>query len=82
MFATSEFWIFLCLFAFFGILGYFKVHLTVAASLDKRAADIAAEPFEFWGSRSDGTRRNSGIHPGELRPLALGRRIGAIGNRP
>lgn len=43
MFASAEFWIFLCLFAFFGILGYFKVHRTVAASLDKRAADIAAE---------------------------------------
>lgn len=43
MFASAEFWIFLCLLAFFGILAYFKVHRTVAATLDKRAADIAAE---------------------------------------
>lgn len=43
MFATAEFWILACLVAFFVILGYFKVHRTVASSLDKRAADIAAE---------------------------------------
>lgn len=43
MFATAEFWILGCLVAFFLILGYFKVHRTVAGSLDKRAADIAAE---------------------------------------
>lgn len=43
MFATPEFWILLCLLAFFAILGYFKVHRTIAGSLDKRAADIAAE---------------------------------------
>ncbi|MAU62060.1 ATP F0F1 synthase subunit B [Parvibaculum sp.] len=43
MFATAEFWILACLVAFFAILGYFKVHRTIAGSLDKRAADIAAE---------------------------------------
>lgn len=43
MFATAEFWILACLIAFFAILGYFKVHRTIAGSLDKRAADIAAE---------------------------------------
>ena len=43
MFATAEFWILACLVAFFAILGYFKVHRTITASLDKRAADIAAE---------------------------------------
>ncbi|MFA7639095.1 MAG: ATP F0F1 synthase subunit B [Parvibaculum sp.] len=43
MFATAEFWILGCLVAFFLILGYFKVHRTIAGSLDKRAADIAAE---------------------------------------
>ncbi|ABS62317.1 H+transporting two-sector ATPase B/B' subunit [Parvibaculum lavamentivorans DS-1] len=43
MFATAEFWILACLVAFFAILGYFKVHRTLAATLDKRAADIAAE---------------------------------------
>lgn len=43
MFATAEFWILACLLAFFAILGYFKVHRTIAGSLDKRAADIAAE---------------------------------------
>src|SRR5690606_29543288 len=43
MFATADFWILGCLVAFFLILGYFKVHRTIAGSLDKRAADIAAE---------------------------------------
>ena len=43
MFATAEFWILACLVAFFTILGYFKVHRPIAGSLDKRAADIAAE---------------------------------------
>ncbi|HCX66735.1 ATP F0F1 synthase subunit B [Parvibaculum sp.] len=43
MLATAEFWILACLVAFFAILGYFKVHRTLASSLDKRAADIAAE---------------------------------------
>lgn len=43
MFATAEFWILACLVAFFAILGYFKVHRSIAGSLDKRAADIAAE---------------------------------------
>jgi F-type H+-transporting ATPase subunit b len=43
MFATAEFWILACLIAFFAILDYFKVHRTIAGSLDKRAADIAAE---------------------------------------
>lgn len=43
MLATAEFWILGCLVAFFLILAYFKVHRTVAGTLDKRAADIAAE---------------------------------------
>ncbi len=43
MFATPEFWVLISFLGFVGLVVYYKVPGMVAALLDKRAADIAAE---------------------------------------
>lgn len=43
MFATPEFWVLVSFLGFVGLVIYYKVPGMVAALLDKRAADIAAE---------------------------------------
>lgn len=43
MFATPEFWVLISFLGFVGLVIYYKVPGMVAALLDKRAADIAAE---------------------------------------
>ncbi|NJO54472.1 MAG: ATP F0F1 synthase subunit B [Bacteroidales bacterium] len=53
MIDSPEFWVAVAFFIFFGILGYFKVHKVMVASLDSRAARISTEIAEATRLREE-----------------------------
>ncbi|NJL50668.1 MAG: ATP F0F1 synthase subunit B [Blastochloris sp.] len=53
MIESPEFWVAVAFFIFFGILGYFKVHKLMVASLDSRSVRISTEIAEATRLREE-----------------------------
>ncbi|BBF91489.1 ATP F0F1 synthase subunit B [Blastochloris tepida] len=56
MIESPEFWVGVAFFIFLGILGYFKVHTLMVASLDSRAARISTEIAEASRLREEAAK--------------------------